>query len=119
MSAEPLNSAQIALADGIATRVVDTLLRTVAIAAINPLKNERAVIGNNGGPDLEDHDETAVFDIPGFCKWAKISRSTLYQMWEAGAGPRFFKAGTAVRITKRAGREWFVDREAAAETEAA
>ena len=40
-------------------------------------------------------------------------------MWEAGTGPRFFKAGTAVRITRRAAKEWLIAREAAeaAETE--
>jgi predicted DNA-binding transcriptional regulator AlpA len=112
---EPLNSAKIALADEIATRVVEMLIRMVARAAISPPQNERAVIGANGGPPtIADDDETAVFDIPGFCRWAKISRSTLYQMWEAGTGPRFFKAGTAVRITKRSGRDWFAEREAAA-----
>lgn len=115
---EPLNSAQIALADGIATRVVDTLVRTVAIAAINPPQNERVVIGNNGGPALvEDDDETAVFDIPGFCRWASISRSTFYQMQRSGTAPRSFKAGVAVRISKRAAKEWLIEREAA-ETEA-
>jgi predicted DNA-binding transcriptional regulator AlpA len=129
---EPLNSAQIILADGITERVISAiredqagtplrllqveLMRRVATAVVEnpPMKVliEQATIGHNGGhpPD----DESAVFDVPEFCRWAKISRSTLYQMWEAGVGPKFFKAGAAVRITRRAAREWLLEREAAA-----
>jgi hypothetical protein len=65
---------------------------------------------HNRGPPL---DEPAVMSVPEFCAWAKISRSTLYAMWTEGAGPRFFKAGTATRISRQSAAKWLLDREAA------
>ena len=135
---EPLNSAQIILADGIAERVAAAiredaaasplkmfqaeLMRTIAKAVVDnpPLKVliEQATIGHNGGPPLDDENSGAM-TIPEFCSWARISRSTLYQMWEQGIGPKHFKAGAATRITRRAAKEWLIAREAAAATETA
>ena len=67
-------------------------------------------VGPNRGPPL---DEPAVMDIAQFCKWAHISRSTLYLAWEEGVGPKSFKVGTSVRISRRAAQEWLAAREAA------
>jgi predicted DNA-binding transcriptional regulator AlpA len=72
-------------------------------------------VGHNRGPP--EDGESAVFDIPGFCKWANVSRSTFYEMQRAGTGPKWFKAGAAVRISRRAAREWLLEREAAAAKE--
>ncbi len=94
-----------------------------AVWALSPLKPElfrqpSAVAAPDDEKAVSD-DESAVFDIPGFCKWAKLSRSTFYEMQRAGTAPKSFKAGTAVRISRRAAREWLLEREAAARTEAA
>jgi hypothetical protein len=133
---EPLNSAQIALADGIAERVAAALredqaasplqmfkaelMRGLAKAVVDnpPLKVliDRATIGHNGGPPIDDETSGAM-TIPEFCTWARISRSTLYQLWEQRLGPKFFKAGVATRITRRAAKEWLIAREAAAAAE--
>ncbi len=138
MADEPLNSAQIDLANGIAKRVAAELRDDAAAAPMRMFKQQlisniakgaiadptvrtliaQAVAGHNGGPVLAD-DEPAVFTVNEFCAWAKISRSTVYQLWETGEGPKFFKAGTAVRITRRAAVEWLSEREAAAANEAA
>jgi hypothetical protein len=111
---EPLNSAQIILADGIATRVVETLIRTVAIAAIKPPQKERAVIGHNGAPDIDSPTDDVVFTVDEFCARNKISKSNLYGLWKRGVGPQFYKSGASTRITSRAEREWHHEREAAA-----
>jgi len=134
---EPLNSVQIALADGIAERVVAAiqedraaspvrmlqakLARTIANAVVeNPsLKttiDQANLIGHNGGPDIEN-EMSGAMTISHFCTKYGISRSTLYEMWRSGTGPKYFKAGTAVRITDRAGTEWEFEREAAAALE--
>jgi hypothetical protein len=122
---EPLNSAQTALANGIAERVVAAIREDQAGTPVRILQTQMARriatalhsdeslrslaqfgAGHNRGPPLDD--EVAVFSVPEFCAWAKISRSTLYQMWEGGVGPKFFKAGTAVRITRRAAKDWLI-----------
>src|SRR5208282_2473262 len=77
---------------------------------LNPSSAQPGV-GHNRGPPL---DEPAVMSVPEFCAWAKISRSTLYQMWTDGTGPKFFKAGTATRISRQAVVQWLLEREAAA-----
>ena len=129
---EPLNSAQIALADGIAERVAAALredaaaaplkmfqaelMRTIAKGvAENPSLKvliEQASIGCRGGPAPEDENSGAM-TIPEFCSWARISRSTLYALWEEGAGPRRFNAGSATRISRHAAEQWLLEREAA------
>ena len=42
-------------------------------------------VGHNRGPPL-DEEEAAVFDVPGFCRWAKISRSN--SLSNVGGGHR-------------------------------
>ena len=133
---EPLNSAQVALANGIAERVVAAIREDQARTPLKLLQAEMARsfaealhsdesllrsltqfgAGHNRGPPLDD-EESAVFDIPQFCRWAKISRSALYGMWESGTGPRHFRAGVAVRISREAAVQWLIDREGASKGE--
>ena len=115
VSDEQLNSAQVALADGIAERVVSAIRRDQDRTPERILQQEMARqmvaalhkdgtlkpltkfgAGRNRGPPL-DEDQPAAMTIPEFCAWAKISRSTLYAMWSDGVGPKFFKAGTTTR----------------------
>jgi hypothetical protein len=58
----------------------------------------------------------AAYTIAEFCTAHRISRSKLYQLWAAGAGPRMMKVGRKVLITNEAAAEWRRAREAAAET---
>jgi hypothetical protein len=67
-------------------------------------------MGHNGGPPLEP--EPPVYDIVGFCRAHRISRSTLYGLWQQGLGPKF-RVGTAVRISREAAQAWRAEREAA------
>lgn len=67
-------------------------------------------IAHNRGPPIED---PPVYTVVEFCARHKISRSALYTMWDAGTGPRFFKIGTAVRISREAAIQWLIDRETA------
>jgi len=92
------------------------LLRTSALDGVK-LLNKQATIGHNNPPDVIGDEE--VLTIEAFCKRYRISRSNLYQQWQDGVGPRFFKVGTAVRITGLAGRDWVRKREAAAAAETA
>ena len=82
--------------------------------APDELLNKQAV-GHNNPPDAIGDEE--VHTIEAFCKRYHISRSNLDQQWQDGVGPRFFKVGTAVRITGLAGRDWVREREAAAAAE--
>jgi len=132
---EPLNPVQIALADGIAERVVAAIEQAQARTPLRILQQEiaracamalqedgsvrslaQSGIGHNRGPPLEEQ-QPAVMSVPEFCSWAKLSKSTLYQMWAGGVGPKFFKAGTATRITRESAVRWLVEREAAAGAE--
>jgi hypothetical protein len=51
--------------------------------------------------------------VDQFCLRYNISRSTLYEQWRAGVGPRFFRVGTVKRISHQAGLDWIREREAA------
>ena len=67
--------------------------------------------GHNRGPPFEP--EPSVYDIPEFCLTHRLSRSSLYNLWRDGVGPRFFKLGASVRISREAAAAWRADREAA------
>ncbi len=43
-------------------------------------------LGHNGGPPFDP--EPPVYDIPEFCRAHRLSRSTLYDLWQQGLGPR-------------------------------
>jgi predicted DNA-binding transcriptional regulator AlpA len=67
-------------------------------------------LGHNGGPPLVD---PPVYDILEFCVAHKISRSTLYNLWTDGIGPKFYRIGSSVKITGESAQAWRREREAA------
>ena len=56
----------------------------------------------------------AAFTIAEFCDAHRISRSKLYQLFDAGNGPRVMRIGTKVLITADAAADWRREREAEA-----
>jgi hypothetical protein len=48
----------------------------------------------------------AAYTVAEFCDAHRISRSKLYQLWTAGAGPRFIQVGTKKIITVEAASDW-------------
>jgi hypothetical protein len=46
------------------------------------------------------------YTINEFCKAERLSRATLYRLWAAGQGPRWFHVGAAKRISHEARTEW-------------
>jgi hypothetical protein len=50
--------------------------------------------------------ERAAYTIAEFCAAHRISRSKLYQLWAAGAGPRFMHIGSKKIITVEAAADW-------------
>jgi predicted DNA-binding transcriptional regulator AlpA len=55
--------------------------------------------------------EPQVFTISEFCSSYKISRSHLYELFRDGLGPRIFKVGNSLRVTKAAAAAWVAARE--------
>jgi predicted DNA-binding transcriptional regulator AlpA len=51
--------------------------------------------------------------IDEWCSNRRMSRSTLYAMWRRGEGPKFYRAGRAIRISDEADREWVREAQAA------
>jgi predicted DNA-binding transcriptional regulator AlpA len=56
-------------------------------------------VGNRG-------TERAAYTVSEFCAAHRISRSTLYELWAAGAGPRFILVGSKRIITVEAAADW-------------
>jgi hypothetical protein len=54
------------------------------------------------------------YTIDEFCEAERISRSKLYLLWGEGKGPRWFKVGSARRISHEARTEWRRARESEA-----
>lgn len=50
--------------------------------------------------------ETAMFDIPTFCKSFKISRALLNKLIKEGKGPQVIKVGRRTLISAKAAKEW-------------
>lgn len=50
--------------------------------------------------------DRAAYTIAEFCEAHRISRSKLYQLWQAGAGPAFKNIGTKKIITTEAAAAW-------------
>jgi predicted DNA-binding transcriptional regulator AlpA len=63
--------------------------------------------------------EQSLFTIDEFCTVHRISRSLIYSLWKQGTGPRFFKLGSKVMITREAAAEWRAEREKATMSERA
>jgi predicted DNA-binding transcriptional regulator AlpA len=57
--------------------------------------------------------EIAAYTVDEFCKAHRLSRSTLYQFWRDGAGPRKMQIGTKVLISVEAAADWRRAREIA------
>jgi len=57
---------------------------------------------------IEGKRESArcAFTVQEFCDAHRISRSMLYELWNAGRGPRVLKAGVKNVITAEAAAEW-------------
>jgi hypothetical protein len=55
----------------------------------------------------------AAFTVSEFCDAHRISRSKLYQMWAAGAGPRYMQVGAKKIISVEAAADFRRDLEAA------
>ena len=56
--------------------------------------------------------DTGSFTIEEWCRHRRISRAKLYQLWQAGKGPRRLRVGTRVTITREADDDWRREREA-------
>jgi hypothetical protein len=61
----------------------------------------------------------AAYTVAEFCQAYRISRSKLYQLWDADIGPRVLKIGAKILITIDAARDWQRERETASNVEAA
>jgi hypothetical protein len=46
------------------------------------------------------------FTVKDFCRSFKVSRTKLYELWEAKAGPTFYYIGNQRRISDEAARLW-------------
>jgi hypothetical protein len=57
----------------------------------------------------------AAYTVAEFCTAHRISRSKLYQLWRAGAGPRVIRVRTKILITNEAAADWRRACEAAAD----
>jgi hypothetical protein len=57
----------------------------------------------------------AAYTVDEFCEAHRLSRSKLYQLWDAGIGPRKMNVDKKVRITVEAAADWRREREAASE----
>ncbi|MEI2676502.1 MAG: hypothetical protein V9G29_00755 [Burkholderiaceae bacterium] len=44
--------------------------------------------------------------ITEFCAQNSLSRTTLFELWKAGRGPKVMRVGRRVLITEEAGAEW-------------
>lgn len=54
-----------------------------------------------------------LLSIPEVCKLLKISRSKLYDLWNAGAGPKSVYIGNARRVASRDLETWINEQRAA------
>lgn len=55
--------------------------------------------------------EVQAFDVPMFCLAHNVSRALLQRSWAEGWGPRFFKAGPRLLISKEAAAKWRLEME--------
>jgi len=78
-----------------------------------PLQASGEVIRRGPPIDIVSNEDIEARTIEAFCNAYQISRSALYAAWSRGEGPRFFRLGTAKRISRQAGEDWIKQREAA------
>jgi hypothetical protein len=60
--------------------------------------------------------EQGSFTVEQWCRRRCVSRWKVYQMWQAGTGPRYYLNGTRRLISAEADIEWVRAQEALAET---
>lgn len=53
------------------------------------------------------------FTVDQFCLSHQLSRSTFYSLLRTGQGPRTFRIGSRIRISREAAEDWRREREAA------
>jgi predicted DNA-binding transcriptional regulator AlpA len=70
-------------------------------------------------PSRQGGPTPVAFTIAEFCETHRLSRSKLYQMWNAGTGPRKMQIGSKILISVEAAADWRREREAASAAEAA
>ena len=70
-------------------------------------------------PTLKSIPTRQALSIAAFCTDNSISRSTLYELWARGEGPRKMSVGRKVLISADAAADWRREREAAAQVVAA
>jgi hypothetical protein len=61
---------------------------------------------------VQQGDAKPVYTVAEFCSAHRISRSKLYQLWQAGEGPRVIVVGTRKLISTEAAAAWRATREA-------
>lgn len=53
----------------------------------------------------------APFEIMDFCKWAGIGKSTLYNLWKKGVGPKSVRIGGSRKIRREEAFMWLASLE--------
>jgi len=59
--------------------------------------------------------ESEAYTVSEFCVAYRVSRSSLYTQWATNLGPRFFRVGKSIRISRASADEWRRARETATE----
>jgi hypothetical protein len=71
---------------------------------------------------MEDHMDSQIErdaqTVAQFCASNEISRAMLYKLWKEKLGPRFFRVGRKVLISRESAKEWRerMERQTALET---
>jgi hypothetical protein len=73
-------------------------------------RSEPEIAARIQGPPEE---QRAALTVDQFCLRYSISRSSLYEQWRAGLGPKFYRVGTAKRISVTSAEAWVRERETA------
>jgi hypothetical protein len=61
--------------------------------------------------------EPRAYTINEFCRSHRVSRATLYKLWQLGTGPRFYLVGSHRRISNEAAAAWRAAGETAAQAQ--
>ena len=88
----------------VAGRTADLVLRALKPELLRPAPPPVAVVAPDDEKTASGDD--AVYKIDQFCERNQISRASLYKLWQAELGPKYFKVGAATQITGQAEREW-------------
>lgn len=82
--------------------------RHAIAVALNDDRLDNSVAGAVGYDSLSQGTSAPrlALSIDEFCRLHAIGRRTLYDLWAAGGGPRFFKVGARVLISVEAAAAW-------------